>query len=80
MCRKIIFLLLVFFLLCGCELTLSEPYKFRYGIDQITNIEILEQNPVYSSWDDRFFILILLRVLGWMFPAGGHIHPLQHQR
>lgn len=55
MCRKSIFLLLVFFLLCGCELTLSEPYKFRYGIDQITNIEILEQNPVYSSWDDRFF-------------------------
>ena len=57
MYKKIFMLFLLACMLFGCALDFSRPYKFRQGIDEITSIKLMQQNLVYTSWEDRFFEL-----------------------
>ena len=52
-----IFLLL---LIAGCHIDPSNPYSFRQEFSEISSIEILLQNDTYSSWDERFSLLLTL--------------------
>ena len=54
--RYFLILALFCFSLTGCLLDPSEPYSFYQSENQITCIDILQQNSSYTSWEDRFVL------------------------